>query len=147
MMPDGELQSVRGGPGPDQPLMKIRQAALTSAPQQAPARRNRTGHAPLNRLSSYGRAPADRWRFLDYDAPDAKFREDIREIAELTSDGRILGWQSLPRCRSRWSIFVAQIRAPAYSSATGSMSLRPRAALCHRLALPPDPAITLHSTR
>ena len=59
-----------------------------------------------------------------------KFREDIREIAELTSDDELLRVSSFPKCRCHWSIFVMWIRKPAYSLAIGSMSLRPRVRGC-----------------
>jgi hypothetical protein len=74
-----------------------------------------------------------------------KFREDIREIAELTPDGRLLGVAELAEVpvslehlrhadpRTRILIGYRLDVTPAES---------PR--LCRRLALPPDPAITLH---
>jgi len=59
-----------------------------------------------------------------------KFREDIREMAELTRTTRSSGSRSFPKCRCRLSIFVMWIRKPAYWSATGSMSAPPRVHGC-----------------
>ena len=62
--------------------------------------------------------------------PTPKFREDIREIAELISDDELLRIAELPEVPVYWSIFVMWIRKPALSLAIGSMSLRPRVHGC-----------------
>jgi hypothetical protein len=74
-----------------------------------------------------------------------KFREDIREIAELTSDDRLLSIAELPEA----PVSLEHLRHvdPQTRMVVGyrldvSPAESPR--LRRRLALPPDPRITLH---
>jgi hypothetical protein len=130
---------------PDHPLMKIHKAALTWRPSRhRPAEIDRDMRAePGVVLADVLQRTGGVYETTTRLTP--KFREDIREIAELTSDGRLLGVAELAEVpvwlehlrhadpRTRILIDYRLDVTPAES---------PR--LCRRLALPPDPAITLH---
>lgn len=75
----------------------------------------------------------------------AKLREDIREIAELTSDDQLLAVSELPEV----PVSLEHLRHadPQTRIVVGcrldvSPAESPR--LCQRLAIPPDPRITVH---
>jgi len=76
---------------------------------------------------------------------EPKFREDIREIAELTSDDQLLRVSELPEV----PVSLEHLRHvdPQTRIVVGyRLDVTPAESprLRHRLALPPDPRITLH---
>jgi hypothetical protein len=129
----------------DHPLVKIHKAALTWRPSRyRPAEIERDMRAgPGVVLADVLQRTGGVYETTTRLTP--KFREDIREIAELASDGRLLGVAELAEVpvslehlrhadpRTRILIGYRLDVTPAES---------PR--LRRRLALPPDPAITLH---
>jgi hypothetical protein len=130
---------------PDHALMKIHEAALTWRPSgYRPAEIDRDMRAePGVVLADVLQRTGGVYETTTRLTP--KFREDIREIAELASDGRLLGVAELAEVpvslehlrhvdpRTRILIGYRLDVTPAES---------PR--LRRRLGLPPDPAITLH---
>ena len=116
--------------GPDHPMMKIRKATTTWRPSRyrpaeiEQAMRAEPGVVLGDVLQRTGGAYETTTRLTP------KFREDIREMAELTSDDELLRSAELPEVQVSLDIFVMWIRKPALSLATGSMSLRPRVHGC-----------------
>jgi hypothetical protein len=130
---------------PDHPLMKIHTAALTWRPSRyRPAEIEQDMRAePGVVLGDVLQRTGGTYETTTRMTP--KFREDIREIAELSSDNQLLMIAELAEVpvslehlrhvdpHTRIVIGYRLDVTPAES---------PR--LCRRLALPPDPAITLH---
>jgi hypothetical protein len=130
---------------PDHPLVKIHEAALTWRPSRyRPAEIDRDMRAePGVVLAGVLQRTGGVYETTTRLTP--KFREDLREIAQETSDDRLLGVAGLAEVpvslehlrhvdlRTRILIGYRLDVTPAES---------PR--LRRRLALPPDPAITLH---
>jgi hypothetical protein len=130
---------------PDHPLAKIHEAALMWRPSRyRPAEIDRDMHAePGVVLADVLQRTGGVYETMTHLTP--KFREDIREIAELTSDDRLLGVAELaqapvslehlrdvdPRTRILigYRLDVTPVESPRVR---------------RRLALPPDPAIILH---
>jgi hypothetical protein len=74
-----------------------------------------------------------------------RFREDIRETAELTSDGELLRIAGLPQVRvSLEHLRQVDPQARILVGYRLDVSLHESPRLSRRLALPPDPRITLH---
>jgi hypothetical protein len=130
---------------PDHPLVKIHKAALTWRPSRyRPAEieqdlRAEPGAVLGDVLARAGGVYETTTRVTP------KFREDIREIAELTSDGELLRIAELAEVpvsleHLRHADPQARILIGYRLDVTAAESPRLR----RRLALPPDPAITLH---
>jgi hypothetical protein len=130
---------------PDHPLMKIHKAALTWRPSRyrsaeiEQASRAEPGVVLADVLQRTGGAYETTTRLTP------KFREDIREIAELTSDDKLLRIAELPEVpvsleHLRDSGPQTRILVGYRLDVTPAESPRLR----RRLALPPDPRITLH---
>jgi hypothetical protein len=130
---------------PDHPLMKIHRAALTWGPSRyrsAGIEREMRAE-PGVVLGDVLQGTCGAYETTTRLAP--KFREDIREIAELTADAQLLMFAELADVpvslehlrpvdpRTRVLIGYRLDVTPAES---------PR--LCRRLSLPPDPAVILH---
>ena len=130
---------------PDHPLMKIHQAALTWRPS-----RDRPAGIKHDIRAEPGVVLGDLLRQTGgvYETTTRltpKFREDIREIAELTSDDQLLRVSELPEV----PVSLEHLRHvdPQTRILVGyrldvAAAESPR--LRRRHALPPDPAITLH---
>ena len=130
---------------PDHPLVKIRKAALTWRPSRyRPAEIERVMRAEPgvvleDLLQRTGGVYETTTRMT------AKFREDIREIAELASDGQLLRIAELaevPVSLEHLRQVDRQTRILIGYRLDITPAESPR--LRRRLALPPDPAITLH---
>ena len=130
---------------PDHPLVKIHKAALTWRPSRfRPAEIERDMRAEPgvvlgDVLQRTGGVYATTTRMTP------KFREDVREIAELTSDDRLRRIAELPEVPVSLEHFrhadpQTRILIGYRLDVTPAESPRLR----RRLALPPDPAITLH---
>ena len=130
---------------PDHPMMKIRKATTTWRPSRyrpaeiEQAMRAEPGVVLGDVLQRTGGAYKTTTRLTP------KFREDIREIAELTSDGQLLRIAELAEVpvsleHLRDADQQARIIAGYRLEVTPAESPRLR----RRLALPPDPRITLH---
>jgi hypothetical protein len=130
---------------PDHPMMKNYQAAITRRPSRyrsaeiEQAMRAEPGVAFGDMLQRTGGVYETTTRLTP------KFREDIRAIAELTSDDELLRITELPEV----PVSLEHLRHvdPQTRIVVGyrldvSPAESPR--LCRRLALPPDPSITLH---
>jgi hypothetical protein len=130
---------------PDHPLMKTHQAALTWRPS-----RDRPAGIKHDIRAEPGVVLGDLLRRTGgvYETTTRltpKFREDIREIAELTSDDQLLRVSELPDV----PVSLEHLRHvdPQTRILVGyrldvAAAESPR--LRRRHALPPDPAITLH---
>ena len=130
---------------PDHPLMKIHKAALTWRPSRyRPAdieqdMRAEPGVVLGDVLRRTGRVYETTTRLTP------KFREDIREIAELTSDDELLRVSELPEV----PVSLEHLRQvdPQTRIVVGyRLDVTPAESprLRRRLALPADPRITLH---
>ena len=113
----------------DHPMMKIRKATTTWRPSryrpaEIGAMRAEPGIVLGDVLQRTGGAYETTTRLTP------KFREDIREIAELTSDDELLRIAELPEVPVSLEHLRHVDRKPALSLATGSMSLRPRVHGC-----------------
>ena len=130
---------------PDHPLMKIHKAALTWRPSRyRPAGIERDMRAePGVVLGDVLQRTGGIYETTTRLAP--KFREDIREIAELTSDGhliRVAELAEVPVSLEHLRHVDPQIRILIGYRLDVTPAESPR--LRRRLALPPDPTITLH---
>lgn len=130
---------------PDHPLMKTHKAALTWRPSRyRPAGLERDMRAePGVVLRDVLRRTGDVYETATSLTP--KFREDIREIAELTSDEELLRVSGLPEVpvsleHLRHVDRQARILVGYRLDVTAGESPRLR----RRHALPPDPGIMLH---
>jgi hypothetical protein len=130
---------------PDHPMMKIRKATTTWRPSRyRPADieqdlRAEPGVVLGDVLQRNGGAYETTTRLTP------KFREDLREIAELTSDDQLLRIAELPEVPVSLEHLRRadpQIRIIVGYRLDVTPAESPR--LRRRLALPPDPAITLH---
>ena len=130
---------------PDHPMMKIRNATTTWRPSRyrpagiEQAMRAEPGAVLADVLQRTGGAYETTTRLTP------KFREDIREIAELTSDDELLRIAELPGVpvsleHLRHVDLQTRIVVGYRLDVTPAESPRLR----RRLALPPDPRITLH---
>jgi hypothetical protein len=129
----------------DHPMMKIYMASLTWHPSRyRPAELERDtrvepGAVLGDLLQRTGGAYQTTTRLLP------KFLEDIREIAELTSDDQLLRIAELPDVPvslEHLRHLDPQTRIVVGYRLDVTPAESPR--LCRRLALPPDPRITLH---
>ena len=130
---------------PDHPMMKNYQAAITRRPS-----RYRSAEIEQAMRAEPGVAFGDMLQRTGgvYETTTGltpKFREDIRAIAELASDAELLRIAELPEV----PVSLEHLRHvdPQTRIVVGyrldvSPAESPR--LCRRLALPPDPRITLH---
>jgi hypothetical protein len=130
---------------PDHPLVKIHKAALTWRPSRyRPAEFERYLRAePGVVLGDVLQRTSGVYETTTPLMP--KFREDIREIAELTADGRLLRIAELaevPVSLEHLRHVDPQTRILIGYRLDVTPAESPR--LRRRLALPPDPAITLH---
>jgi len=130
---------------PDHPLMKIHKAALTWRPSRyRPAEIERGMRAePGVVLGDVLQRTGGVYETTTRMTP--KFREDIREIAELTSDDRLLRIAELaevPVSLEHLRQVDPQTRILVGYRLDVTPAESPR--LGRRLALPPDPRITLH---
>jgi hypothetical protein len=130
---------------PDHPMMKIYMASLTWRPSRyRPAELERDtriepGVVLGDLLQRTGGAYETTTRLVP------KFRDDIREIAELTSDDqllRIAERPEVPVSLEHLGQLDPQTRIVVGYRLDVTPAESPR--LCRRLALPPDPRITLH---
>ena len=130
---------------PDHPMMKIRQATTTWRPSRhrpagiEQAMRAEPGVVLGDVLQRTGGAYETTTRLTP------KFREDIREIAELTSDDellRIAGLPEVPVSLQHLRHVDPQTRIVVGYRLDVTPAESPR--LRRRLALAPDPGITLH---
>jgi hypothetical protein len=130
---------------PDHPMMKNYKRAITwRASRYRPAdieqaMRAEPGVVLADVLEQSGGAYETTTRLTP------RFREDIREIAELTSDGELLRASELPEVpvsleHLRHADPQARILVGYRLDVTPAESPRLR----RRLALPPDPRVTLH---
>ena len=130
---------------PDHPMMKNYQAAITRPPSRyrpaeiEQAMRAEPGAVVADILQRTGSAYETTTRLRP------KFREDIREIAERTSDDQLLGVSEL----SEVPVSLNHLRRvdPLTRILVGyRLDVTPAESpqLRRRLALPPDPKITLH---
>lgn len=130
---------------PDHPLVKIRQAALTWRPSRyrsaeiEQAMRAEPGVVLGDVLDRTGGAYETTTRLTP------GLREDIREIAELTSDDELRRVAELPEVpvsleHLRHVDRQTRVLVGCRLDVTAAESPRLR----HRLALPPDPGTTLH---
>ena len=130
---------------PDHPMMKNHKATITWRPSRyRPAEieqdmRAEPGVVLADVLQRTGGAYETTTRLTP------KFREDIREIAELTSDDELLAVSELPEVpvsleHLRQADPQTRIVVGYRLDVTPAESPRLR----RRLALPPDPGITLH---
>ena len=130
---------------PDHPLMKIHEAALTWRPgRYRPAAIERVMRAEPGVVLADVLQRTDRVYETTTRMPP-QFREDIREIAELTSDGQLLRIAELaevPVSLEHLRQVDPQTRILIGYRLDVTLAESPR--LRRRLALPPDPAITLH---
>jgi hypothetical protein len=129
----------------DHPMMKIYLASLTWRPSRyRPAGLDRDmrvepGVVLGDLLQRTGGAYETTTRLVP------KFREDIREIAELTSDDQLLSIAERPEVPvslEHLRHLDPQTRIIVGYRLDVTPAESPR--LCRRLALPPDPRITLH---
>jgi hypothetical protein len=130
---------------PDHPLMKIHGAALTWRPSRyRPAEIERVMRAePGVVLGDVLQRTDGVYETTTGMTP--KFREDLREIAELTSDDQLLRIAELaevPVSLEHLHQLDPQTRILIGYRLDVTAADSPR--LRRRLALPPDPAITLH---
>jgi hypothetical protein len=130
---------------PDHPLMKIHKAALTwRSSRYRPAEIERDMRAePGVVLGDVLQRTGGVYETTTRMTP--KFREDIREIAELTSDDRLLRIAELaevPVSLEHLRHVDPQTRILVGYRLDVTSAESPR--LRRRLALPPDPRITLH---
>ena len=130
---------------PDHPLMKIHKAALTWRPSRyRPAEIERVMRAePGVVLGDVLQRTGGVYETTTRMIP--KFREDMREIAELTSDDQLLRIAELaevPVSLEHLRQVDPQTRILIGYRLDVTPVESPR--LRRRLALPPDPAITLH---
>jgi hypothetical protein len=130
---------------PDHPLMKIHKAALTWRPSRYRSTeieqdsRAEAGVVLGDILQRTGGAYETTTRLTP------KFREDIREIAELASDDQLLRIAELPEVPV--SLEHLRHRDPQTRIVVGyRLDVTPAESprLRRRLAFPPDPRITLH---
>jgi hypothetical protein len=130
---------------PDHPMMKNYQAAITRGPSRyrpaelEQAMRAEPGVVLGDILQRTGGAYETTTRLMP------KFREDIREIAELASDDQLLRIAELPEV----PVSLEHLRHvdPQTRIVVGyRLDVTPAESprLRRRLALPPDPRITLH---
>jgi hypothetical protein len=130
---------------PDHPMMKNSKRAITWRPSRyrpagiEQAMRAEPGAVLADVLRQTGGAYETTTRLTP------KFREDIREIAELASDGDLLRASELPEVpvsleHLRHADPQTRILVGYRLDVTPAESPRLR----RRLALPPDPGITLH---
>jgi len=130
---------------PDHPMMKNYQRAITWRPSRyrpadiEQAMRAEPGVVLADVLQQSGGAYETTTRLTP------KFREDIREIAELTSDGELLRASELSEVpvsleHLRHADPQTRILVGYRLDVTPAESPRLR----RRLALPPDPGVTLH---
>jgi hypothetical protein len=130
---------------PDHPMMKNYKRTITWRPSRyrpagiEQAMRAEPGAVLADALQQTGGAYETTTRLTP------KFREDIREIAELTSDGELLRTSELPELpvsleHLRHADPQTRILVGYRLDVTAAESPRLR----RRLALPPDPRITLH---
>jgi hypothetical protein len=130
---------------PDHPLMKIHKAALTWRPS-----RYRSAEIEHDTRAEPGVVLGDVLQrtggvYETTTSMTPKFREDIREIAELTSDDELLRVSELPEVpvsleHLRHVDPQTRILVGYRLDVTPAESPRLR----RRLALPPDPRIMLH---
>ena len=130
---------------PDHPLMKIHKAALTWRPSRyRPAEFDRDMRAePGVVLEDVLQQTGGVYETTTRMTPS--FREEIREIAELTSDGQLLRIAELadvPVSLEHLRHVDPQTRILIGYRLDVTPAESPR--LRRRLALPPDPAIMLH---
>jgi hypothetical protein len=130
---------------PDHPMVKIRNAALTWRPSRyRPAEIERHMRAePGVVLGDILQQTCGLYETTTRMMP--KFRDDIREIAEVTSDGQLLRIAELtemPVSLEHLRHADPQTRILIGYRLDVTPAESPR--LCRRLALPPDPMITLH---
>ena len=130
---------------PDHPMMKIRRTATTWRPSRyRPAAIEQAMRAdPAVVLGDILQRTGGTYETTTRLTP--KFRADIREIAELASDDRLLRIAELPEV----PVSLEQLRHadPQTRIVVGyRLDVTPAESprLRRRLALPPDPAITLH---
>jgi len=130
---------------PDHPLMKIHKAALTWRPSRyrpaeiEAAMRAEPGVVLGDVLQQTGGIYETTTRLMP------KFREDIREIAELTADDQLLRIAEL--AEAPVSLEYLRHADPRIRIIIGyRLEVTPAESprLGRRLALPPDPTITLH---
>ena len=130
---------------PDHPMMKNNKRAITWRPSRyrpadiEQAMRAEPGVVLADVLQQTGGAYETTTRLTP------KFREDIREIAELTSDDELLRASELPEVpvsleHLRHADPQTRILVGYRLDVTPAESPRLR----RRLALPPDPEVTLH---
>jgi hypothetical protein len=130
---------------PDHPLMKIHTAALTWRPSRLrPADIERDLRAePGVVLGDVLERAGGVYETTTRLTP--KFREDIREIAEVTADDRLRGIAELAEVRvSLEHLRQADPRTRILIGYRLDVIAAESPRLRGRLALPPDPAITLH---
>jgi hypothetical protein len=130
---------------PDHPLVKIHKAALTWRPSRyRPADIERDMRAePGVVLADVLQRTGGVYETTTRLTP--KFREVIREIAELTSDGGLLGVAELAEVPvSLEHLRHADPRTRILIGYRLDVTPAESPQLRRRLALPPDPAITLH---
>ncbi len=130
---------------PDHPMVKIHNAALTWRPSRfRPADIERHMRAePGVVLGDVLQRSGGAYETTTRMTP--KFREDLREIAAVTSDGRLLRIAELtevPVSLEHLRHVDPQTRILIGYRLDVTPAESPR--LCRRLALPPDPRITLH---
>ncbi len=130
---------------PDHPMMRNYKATITRRPSaHRPAEIEQAMRAePGVVLSDVLRRTGGAYETTTRLTP--KFREDIREIAELASDDQLLRIADLPEVPvslDHLRHVDPQTRVLVGYRLDVTPAESPR--LCRRLALPPDPRITLH---
>ena len=130
---------------PDHPMMKNYQVATTRRPS-----RYRSAEIEQAMRAEPGVVLGDILRRTGgvYETTtrlNPKFREDIRAIAELASDDELLRIAELPEVPVSLE-HLRHVDPPTRIVVGYRLDVSPAESprLCRRLALPPDPSITLH---